>query len=109
VQINNNILSLKQDSNIILINTISLVKESIMAKENGPSGLSIAALVTGILGMSVIPIILGAIDLNRIKNGAASPRGRGLDIAGIVLGAIAIVVWLIVSIVSVIAGLGTFF
>jgi hypothetical protein len=80
-----------------------------MAKENGPSGLSIAALITGILGMSIIPIILGAVDLSRIKNGAASPKGRGLDIAGIVLGSIAIVVWIIISIVSVAVGFGSFF
>jgi len=77
-----------------------------MNDKNGPSGLSIAALVTGILGMSIIPIILGAVDLNRIKKGLSSPRGRGMDIAGIVLGAIAIVVWIVVSIVIVVAGLG---
>ena len=53
-----------------------------MAKKSGPSGLSIAALVTGILGMGIIPIILGAVDLSRIKNKAASSKGKGLDIAG---------------------------
>jgi hypothetical protein len=80
-----------------------------MNQEGGPSGLSIAALVTGILGLSIIPIILGAVDLNRIKNGLASAKGKGLDIAGIVLGAIAIVIWLIVSIVTISFGLGAFF
>ena len=80
-----------------------------MTKDNGPSGLSIAALVTGILGMSIIPIILGAIDLGRIKNGEASPKGRGLDIAGIILGAIVRVAWITVGILSVAAGLGALF
>ncbi|MCJ7665357.1 MAG: DUF4190 domain-containing protein [Actinobacteria bacterium] len=79
-----------------------------MNNDKGPSGLSIAALVTGILSMSIIPIILGAIDLNRIKKGLASPRGKGMDIAGIVLGAIAIVIWIVVSIVMVFVGLGAF-
>lgn len=78
------------------------------SQNEGPSGLSFAALVTGILGMSVIPIILGAVDLNRIKNGLASPKGKGFDIAGIVLGAIAIVVWIVVGIVSVVIGLAAF-
>ena len=81
-----------------------------MTSENeGPSGLSIAALVTGILGMSIIPIILGAIDLKKIKNGLASPKGRGLDIAGIVLGALGTLGWIIAIIVSVVVGLGTLF
>jgi hypothetical protein len=69
-------------------------------EKQGPSGLSIAALVTGILGMSIIPIILGAIDLNKIKNNTASPAGKGMDIAGIVLGALATVGWIIYGIVA---------
>lgn len=77
-------------------------------ENEGPSGLSIAALVTGILGLSIIPIILGAVDLSRIKNGAASSRGRGLDIAGIVLGVLAIIGWIIVSIITALIGFGAF-
>jgi hypothetical protein len=78
-------------------------------ENEGPSGLSIAALVTGIFGLSIIPIILGAIDLSRIKNGAASAKGKGLDIAGIVLGVLAIIGWIIFAIISVAIGLGAFF
>ncbi len=70
-----------------------------VSKNQSPSGLSIAALVTGILWMGIVPIILGAIDLSRIKNGLSSEKGKGLDIAGIVLGAIAILVWIIIIIV----------
>lgn len=70
-----------------------------VTRDQGPSGLSIAALITGLLGMTIVPIILGAIDLSRIKTGLASPRGRGMDIAGIVLGAIGTVIWIIVIVV----------
>lgn len=76
--------------------------------QKSASGLSIAALVTGILGLSIIPVILGSVDLGRIKKGLAGSRGRGFDIAGIVLGAIGIVVWLIIIIVMLILGIRYF-
>ncbi len=72
-----------------------------VTQDQGPSGLSIAALITGLLSMTIVPIILGAIDLSRIKNGLASPRGRGMDITGIVFGALGIVVWIIVIVVVI--------
>lgn len=68
-------------------------------QEQSPSGLSIAALVTGILWLGIVPIILGAVDLSRIKNGVASEKGRGFDIAGIVLGGLAVLFWIIFSII----------
>ena len=68
-------------------------------KKRRPSGLAIAALVTGILGLSIVPIILGAIDLARIKKGSAGSRGRGFDIAGIVLGALALFGWTALGII----------
>jgi hypothetical protein len=73
-------------------------------EQQGPSGLSIAALVTGILWMSIIPIILGAVDMGRIKNNLASPKGKGMDIAGIILGSISTLFWIIWIIVIVVAG-----
>ncbi|MCF4120688.1 DUF4190 domain-containing protein [Antribacter sp. KLBMP9083] len=54
-------------------------------------GLAIAALVTGILSLGIIPIILGALALSRIKKSGQS--GRGMAIAGIVLGALGIFAW----------------
>jgi hypothetical protein len=75
-----------------------------VSQDQSPSGLSIAALITGIFGFGIIPIILGAIDLSRIKTGAASSKGRGFDIAGIVLGAIGVVAWIIAIIIMVIFG-----
>jgi len=70
-----------------------------VAKNDSPSGLSIAALVTGILGMGIVPIILGAIDMSKIKNGTSSAKGKGFDIAGIVLGALGILIWIIFAII----------
>ena len=81
----------------------------IASKDQGPSGLAIAALITGLLGMSIVPIILGAIDLSKIKRGEASQAGRGFDIAGIVLGAIWTVVWLVMAIVMAVVGSGLLF
>ncbi|WP_282944283.1 DUF4190 domain-containing protein [Cellulomonas endometrii] len=51
-------------------------------------GVSIAALVTGIFGLGVIPIVLGVIGLRRTKQ--KGTQGKGLAIAGIVLGSLAI-------------------
>jgi hypothetical protein len=51
-------------------------------------GVAIAALVTGILGMGVIPIVLGVIGLRRTKQ--KGTQGKGLAIAGIVLGSLEI-------------------
>lgn len=61
-------------------------------QEKGPSAFSIVSLVTGIIGLSLIPIIFGSIDLVNIKNGLASPKGKGFDIAGIVLGSLRILI-----------------
>jgi len=77
----------------ILINLkqINSIKETLMTQDKDPSGLLIAALVTGTLGMSIVPVILGSIDLVRIKNGLESSKGKGFDIADIVFGALQIV------------------
>lgn len=48
------------------------------------NGLAIAALITGLLGMGLIALILGILGLKK-------PGGRGMSIAGIVLGSIEIV------------------
>mgnify|MGYP002737280410 FL=1 len=49
-------------------------------------GFSVAALVTSLLGFNVVAIVLGIIGLNRTRNGAMS--GRGMAIAGIVIGSL---------------------
>jgi len=62
-------------------------------------GVSIAALVTGILSLGLVPIVLGIVGLKRTK--ANGTNGRGMSIAGIVLGGISLVFWSIVIGVSV--------
>jgi len=54
-------------------------------------GFAIAALVLGILGGSLLALIFGVVSLSRIKSAGGLKTGRGMAIAGIVLG----VVWLI--------------
>jgi hypothetical protein len=68
------------------------------------SGLSIAALVTGLLGLSIVPIIIGSIDLNRIKKGIADSGGKAFDIAGIVLGALTILIGVPALVFILVAG-----
>lgn len=53
-------------------------------------GISIAALVTGVLGMGLVPLVLGVVGLNRTRRNGT--RGRGMSITGIVLGVVAMVV-----------------
>jgi hypothetical protein len=65
----------------------------------GTDGFSVAALVTGILGMAVVPVVLGIIGLVRV--GRTGESGKGMAIAGIVLGAIWIVLWLVIILVGV--------
>jgi hypothetical protein len=74
------------------------------------SGLSTAALVTGIFafipGCSLAALICGIIDLVKINNGQSSRAGKGKDIAGIILAVVMpVVVWVIVW-VTVFASLG---
>lgn len=63
---------------------------------SGTDGMSIAALVTGILGLGVVPIVLGILGLKRTKANRTS--GRGLAIAGIVLGALSFIAWIVIAI-----------
>jgi hypothetical protein len=61
------------------------------------SGLAIASLVLGILGVSLLALIFGAIALNAIgKNPNLS--GKGLAIAGLVLGIVGMLIGVIVVI-----------
>ena len=76
--------------------------------------LSITALVCGILvfspfilqlgpiqpllwGLPIAAVVCGSIDLKRIKSGLYSKKGKGFDIAGIILGAIPILYVLIMT------------
>jgi len=56
------------------------------------NGFSIAALVLGILGIWLLAIIFGAVGISQTKKDSHY-TGRGLAIAGLVLGIIAGVLW----------------
>jgi hypothetical protein len=60
---------------------------------------AIVALVTGVLGMAVIPIVFGHISLSQIKK--TGEQGRGMAIAGLVLGYLALVAIVIIIVAAV--------
>ncbi len=64
------------------------------APSRGTDGFAIAALVTGILGLAIVPLILGILAIARINR--SGQDGKGLAIAGIVLGVIGIVGWILI-------------
>jgi hypothetical protein len=76
------------------------------AKNTGPTGLSIASLVTGILssipGCGIAAIVCGAIDLKKQKAIKEMNISKGFDIAGIVLGALSIVAGIVFTIAAAI-------
>lgn len=53
------------------------------------NGLAVASLVTGLLGMAIIPVVLGHLSLRQIR--ARDESGTGLAAVGLVLGYLAIV------------------
>lgn len=64
------------------------------AVPNGKTNvLAIVALVTGILGMAIVPVVLGHISLNQIKR--TGEGGKVLAIVGLVLGYLGILGWVI--------------
>lgn len=60
------------------------------------------------IALSIAAIVMGAIKLVKIKKGQTSASGRGFAVSGIVLGALTIVGWIVVSIVFLIIELGSF-
>ncbi|NAZ82616.1 DUF4190 domain-containing protein, partial [Kineococcus sp. R8] len=56
-------------------------------------GFAIASLVTGIVGLGVVPLALGVVALQRTARSGAA--GRGMAVAGIVLGAVGILAGLV--------------
>jgi len=68
------------------------------ASRTTTDGMSVAALVTGVIGLGVVPVVLGIVGLKRTK--AHGTSGRGLSIAGIVLGAVGTVAWLVVGVLA---------
>jgi hypothetical protein len=68
---------------------------------SGTDGVSIAALVTGVLLLGIVPIVLGIIGLGRTRRNGTG--GRGMAIAGIVLGALEILASIVVGLILLLA------
>ena len=71
----------------------------------GTNGLAIASLVLGIVGFgvgSLLAVIFGHVALHQIKQRQQS--GRGLAIAGLVLGSIAVVSFVVLLLVMAVGG-----
>ncbi len=78
----------------------------VVVQEKRTSGMAVAALVLGILGLSLFAIIFGAIAMNQTKRDP-NLSGRGLAIAGLVLGIIGMISWVIWGIFFAIFSIGS--
>lgn len=76
-----------------------------------PSGEATVALVFGILGLifcpvfSIVSLILGKQEMNRIDQGLSAVEGRGLAQAGYILGIVSLVLWGSVLVLVMLAGM----
>ncbi|MEW6020223.1 MAG: DUF4190 domain-containing protein [Pseudomonadota bacterium] len=76
------------------------------------SGMSIAALVLGLVGLvpcffgipNILAIVFGAIELSKIKKGESSAKGRGFAMAGLIIGAVTLVLGALLTIISAATG-----
>jgi hypothetical protein len=71
------------------------------------NGLAIAALVLGILWLywlgSILALVFGYVALSQIKRSGGQQSGRGMAIAGVVLG------WIGAAVGALVLGIGLFF
>jgi len=99
------------------------VKAEVVGSEESPGPMAIIALICGILSvichcvpiagsfigffLSVAAIVLGIIETKRIGRGEGSEKGKGMALAGIILGAVGIVfgiIWIIVISIGALTG-----
>jgi hypothetical protein len=99
------------------------VKAEVVGSEERPGPMAIVSLICGILSvichcvpiagsiigfiLSVAAIVLGIIEIKRIGRGESSEKGKGMCIAGIILGAVGIIVgiiWIVIISVGIFAG-----
>jgi hypothetical protein len=86
--------------------------------EDRASGMAISSMVVGIIGilcswviffsipLGVAALVLGILEFKKIKDGAASEKGRGMAIAGIILGGLTLagaIIYIIVIVVSAVS------
>jgi hypothetical protein len=69
-------------------------------------GVSIAALVTGILGLAIVPTVLGAIGLRRTAQGQR--KGTWMAVTGFVLGVLSTIAWVAWSTWALVAAFAIF-
>jgi Domain of unknown function (DUF4190)/Protein of unknown function (DUF2510) len=74
---------------------------------HGTDGFAIASLITGLIGVPIVPIVLGVVARNRIRESGGLKEGNGLAIAGIILGAIQVVIFVVVVLVIIGIAVGT--
>jgi Domain of unknown function (DUF4190) len=65
------------------------------------SGMAVASLITGLLGISPVAIILGHIALSQIKKSGGQLTGFGLALAGTIIGYVGLAVILLLTAISV--------
>lgn len=65
------------------------------------NGLAITAFVLGILGFALIPVIMGHISVSQIRQ--RGDAGMGFAVAGLILGYLACLVYLVLIVIAVIA------
>jgi hypothetical protein len=74
---------------------------------SGTDGMAIASLITALVGVPIVPIILGHMSRTRIRESGGLKSGDGLAIAGLVIGYIQLVILVIVIIAIVAAASGS--
>ena len=77
------------------------VLTAVPAAQAKTSKAAIWALVTGLLGVAIVPTILGAVALRNINRARGSLTGQGLAIAGIILGVLNVLVFAILLAVAI--------
>ena len=101
------------------------VKAEVVGSEERPGPMAIVALVCGILSvvchcipvagafigffLSVAAIVLGIIEIKRIGRGESNTKGKGMALAGIILGAVGIVFGIILIIIISVASFSGIF
>lgn len=73
------------------------------------SGMAIASLILSVSGLlcgvtAIVGIVLGVIELGRIKKGESSAKGKGLAKAGVIIGAVVIGLSVLVTIITIATG-----
>ncbi len=72
---------------------------------NSVNGIAIASLICSLLGLGLVGVILGHLGLREIKRSNGYQEGRGLAIAGLIIGYLEIALGVAVVLAIIIGGL----